>query len=125
MKPFKISKVDVVDSGTLTFVSDAGATLSIILEGDCCSGSYFEESAAKEAAGLLGSTLSQVRRVSSKLENFDDADQYTQYHALELVTENGVTTLDWRNESNGYYDGWANVAINGDLQSIYEDIISL
>jgi len=38
----------------------------------------------------------------------EDVDE-VQYYGLKITTDKGRCTLDYRNDSNGYYGGWANI----------------
>jgi len=93
------------DTMTITFTNGQEAVLH--LDANCCSVSYFEEHSMTEAKELIGRTLTAVRHVESALVHTDTI----LYHAIELITDAGVTTLDWRNESNGYYDGSCEVRL--------------
>lgn len=84
-----------------------GREVRLALTADCCSESYFERMSVKEALSLYDQELQSIRQVSSKISDFEDSENFKaiKYHAIELVTDVGVTTIDWRNDSNGYYDG--------------------
>lgn len=80
---------------------DDGRTLALELQADCCSRSYFAD--LKQFEELVGSTiLDAEEREGPDTENDGDV---MRWHFLVLKTDKGHVTIDWRNESNGYYDG--------------------
>jgi len=113
MKPFKIAKVehggiektDYGRGGTdmIRLTDDAGNTLEFWLDGDCCSNSVFEERSFADLCLLVGETLISVEEVESEME---DEGPEVQWSALLVRTNWSSITVDWRNESNGYYSGW-------------------
>lgn len=103
--------VESVKPGTpmvLTFTDKS--VLTIDLEGDCCSSSYFTEDASKDVMDLVGAKIINGELESSDgkhgpyatTEDFGEVS----WHFLKFNTDKGDVTLDWRNDSNGYYDGW-------------------
>lgn len=95
----------------LEFVSVDGRSVKLDLSGDCCSGSYFEETCISEAKELVGQTITRIQHVESELpEREEPHGNVTKYHAVKISTLSGELVLDWRNESNGYYDGSCEVA---------------
>lgn len=83
-----------------------GMTLRCEVEGDCCSRSYFtEEDQFKELEGAIIHDVEERHGKSHDgLNDAPDAD-CTRWHFLVFTTNRGHVTIDWRNESNGYYDG--------------------
>lgn len=84
------------------------------LEGDCCSQSYFTEDCIKDAQDLVGGELLCCEEVESndlhperKYPGEDDGfgSDCVRWHFVHLITDKTQVTLDWRNDSNGYYDG--------------------
>lgn len=116
MKPFIIENVIAADT-TIDLIAVDGRVLSIQLEGDCCSSSFFDDYSKVDARGLFGHRLMSMESVGRKAPEVDTiarrGDDSTAYHALIIRTDKESVTIDWRNESNGYYDGWANVFIDG------------
>lgn len=87
-----------------------GGRLELELDGDCCSHSYFVEPA--QFGELLGATIQAAEERDGvgvldppprPEEPFYD-DQLSP-HFLVFTTDKGHVTIDWRNSSNGYYDG--------------------
>ena len=101
----------------LTLIADDGRKVELRLSGDCCSASYFEPRCVKEVQELVGQILLGVgsiestisdKRVESTEENDYNGGSY-KYHAVKLSTDKETLVVDWRNESNGYYDGTCTV----------------
>jgi hypothetical protein len=88
-----------------------GTKLELKLEGDCCSSSYFTEDAVEDAWELVGSTIVSIEDRDdghNKDREYKDTDDFTStiWSFLVFKTNKGHVTLDWRNDSNGYYSGW-------------------
>lgn len=85
------------------------------LEGDCCSRSYFTDLAQFDE--LVGATITQVEeRDEPSRDGLPTGDpvEYVDaisWHFLVVVTNKGHVTIDWRNDSNGYYDGTINLRV--------------
>ena len=110
--------LDDVDE-TLVFKLADGETIKLELSGDCCSHSYFEKLSVKDAKEMVGRDLVRIEHIASWLPNSKGADDSTRYHAVSLITSDGMSIIDWRNESNGYYDGTCNVVVSeGAKQSV-------
>jgi hypothetical protein len=101
----------------LTLIADDGRKVELRLTGDCCSGSYFEQRSVEDVKALVGQTLLGVEPVESNVadyrveateENGYNGGSY-RYHAVKLSTNQETVVVDWRNESNGYYDGTCTV----------------
>lgn len=103
----------------LTLIADDGRKVELRLSGDCCSGSYFEKRSLEDAKGLVGQDLLGVEpvestvvpdeiRIESTEENDYNGGTY-RYHGVKLKTNQETIVVDWRNESNGYYDGTCTV----------------
>lgn len=87
-----------------------GRVLRFRLEGDCCSSSYF--TAPKEQFGeLVGARIHEIEERQQFPDDKNDIEKYPQeggdisWHFLVFTTDKGHVTIDWRNDSNGYYDG--------------------
>lgn len=101
----------------LTLIADDGRKVELRLTGDCCSSSYFEKRSVEDVQALVGQTLLEVESVASnisdkKVESTEENDYNGgtfQYHAVKLSTDKETIVVDWRNESNGYYDGTCTV----------------
>lgn len=112
----KIASVEASGS-TAKLKLDNGKTVVMELEGDCCSSSYFSPEGIEDLKSLAGQTISNIEDAeessashgpySSELEYGDSVS----WHFLKFTTDKGHTTVDWRNDSNGYYDGWINASI--------------
>lgn len=102
--------VEVENSGTpIVLKFEDGSKLKIDLEGDCCSSSYFSPEGLSDSKELEGATIDAIEEVESGNHGpYDDGGDYdcVSWHFLKIKTDKGDVTLDWRNDSNGYYDGW-------------------
>lgn len=76
-----------------------GRKLTLYLDADCCSNSYFTD--LKQFDELIGATIQEVEERDGDTTN----DGETAWHFLVFTTNKGHVTIDWRNDSNGYYDG--------------------
>ncbi len=90
-----------------------GREVTAYLYGDCCSRSFFAD--AKQFKELVGATiLSAEEREGAGIRDQEgfhtDRDDHYEIkpHFLVFTTDKGHVTIDWRNESNGYYDGYVN-----------------
>lgn len=70
--------------------------------GDCCSNSWYEH--CDNASALQDSTLIEFEDVDQ--ESIDCGGDYIQINMLKFKTNKGSCTIEFRNESNGYYSGW-------------------
>jgi hypothetical protein len=100
-------------------VLDTGQTLRLSLDGDCCSRSYFTDT--DQFLELVGAKIQGIeeRRGESKdgLNEAAMADEYApediKWYFLVFVTNKGHVTIDWRNDSNGYYSGSITASLQG------------
>jgi len=87
------------------------------LAGDCCSASYFTEDCIKDAQDLVGGELLCCEEVESndlhpeRKYLGEVGYDYVKWHFVHLITDKTQVTLDWRNDSNGYYDGMIYVEV--------------
>lgn len=100
-------KVIAVDRSSLFF--ENGDSARFELDGDCCSTSDFTDDAMLAFKELIGRTIVSIedRDGSSSQaveEKYPEGDQLS-WHFLVITTDKGHVTIDWRNDSNGYYDG--------------------
>lgn len=110
----KVKSVATVEDMTgAHLLLEDGRTLTLDLYGDCCSHSFFTDGdqfnelvgstiwAIDERDGMSDPTIGDVKTV---LDENDNAESIS-WHFLVFTTDKGHVTLDWRNDSNGYYDG--------------------
>jgi hypothetical protein len=83
---------------------DDGTKRLLWLEADCCSHSFFTD--VNQFDELLGATIQNVEERDGEVEGDKYAGDVKAWHFLVFETNKGHVTIDWRNESNGYYDGW-------------------
>ena len=75
--------------------------------GDCCSTSWFEHCDNVDA--LVGGTLVSVENVGGYSSETDDGYGEIKVDMIKFTTDKGYSTLEFRNESNGYYSGWCQI----------------
>lgn len=115
--PFIIENVIATDH-RLTLVATSGHQVEVELDGDCCSHSFFDDHSKLDARGLMGERLMSIEdsgRTGPEVDPIavvNDAES-TEYHALIVKTDKQSITVDWRNESNGYYGGTALIRFDG------------
>lgn len=102
-------------------IFEDGAGLGLSLEGDCCSYSFFTD--PKQFMELKGTVIREIEeRDGESVFGLDASARATEcvddisWHFLVFVTNHGHVTIDWRNDSNGYYDGWVCVNFDEALQ---------
>lgn len=111
----RVSRVEPGDAATVTVWLEDGRGLRLALDGDCCSSSYYSDMA--QFNELVGSTIRGVEERDGESRDGLDEDakklekekgEYrdeVSWHFLVFTTDKGHVTIDWRNDSNGYYDG--------------------
>lgn len=96
----KITAVYLATDGhAIKFSTDSGEIVAKT-DGDCCSNTWIEN--VEMPDNLLG-TVQSVEDLTLREEGEDG--ELTQFYGCKIVTEKGICTLDYRNESNGYYGG--------------------
>ncbi len=135
-------KVVAVDGSTLFL--DTGAAWHFGLEGDCCSTSDYTPEGLEAFKELVGATIAKIEsrpswdnhvvdddklmsamytaREAALVERYPP-DDHDCWHFLVFVTDKGHVTIDWRNQSTGYYDGWVNLTAAPPLHPVIHDAI--
>lgn len=94
------------DNCVLVFVCDDGfkkEKFAYKALGDCCSGSWIEH--IDGLSRLIGNTVFEV--VEKEMPQPPQGDyESLQAYGWTLITTQGYTDIEMRNESNGYYGGW-------------------
>lgn len=108
--PFDVGAVVIGDDkSVITFKKHYHPdAITLVLEGNCCSTCFFEENSIVDAKALKGKKIIAIEQVESQTPNTTetgDEDVVLKYHAVKIITSREEVILDWRNESNGYYDG--------------------
>lgn len=107
----KVSSVEMLDESGVRIKFEDDHEIGLVLEGDCCSHSYFTDSAEEAFEELVGSTIQKLEERSGRSDKNGlpdpDEDEYhsTLWYFLVITTDKGHVTIDWRNDSNGYYSG--------------------
>lgn len=96
--------VERVDGSQLFF--EDGASIQFRLTGDCCSSSeWTKEEQFKELVGAkILSAENRSGRSDTGVAEPENHDVLS-WHFLVFTTDKGHVTIDWHNDSNGYYDG--------------------
>lgn len=119
-KPFAGRTVVFVDGAVLYL--DNGDAWEFKLDGDCCSSSEYTPEGLGAFQDLLGRRIQKVEdrhggnvgyrgdegelnpRVQKLARQYPPSESDS-WHFLIFETDRGHVTVDWRNQSNGYYDG--------------------
>lgn len=105
-------------SGSALLHSSDHRTLRIELEGDCCSSSFFDNESKLDLRDILGHRIVKIEDGAfppgvEPAPDYEGSDS-TSNHCLLIATDKTSLSVLWRNESNGYYDGWADLFIDGE-----------
>ena len=106
-------KVIQVEGSTLYL--ETGKAWTVDLDGECCSTSEFTPDGLAAFRELVGATITAaedrnnetedlVAREAKCVEKYG-VEEVDIWHFLVFTTDKGHVTIDWRNISNGYYDG--------------------
>ena len=103
VKEIKLGENERTQRDSITFCTNEG-DLTYDAYGDCCSNSYIHEIDGRNA--LIGYEVLDV--IAHESKEFWDKDHcdLMQVYNYDIITKVGTCTLDFRNESNGYYGGW-------------------
>ena len=108
-----ISKVELSDDTEfLAFTTIEGEVISYRTWGDCCSVSWFSH--INGFSNLIGSKVLEVtqkeERVPTDAEEAEGDYEVLAIYAYTIKTEKGYCDIEFRNDSNGYYGGWCDLA---------------
>lgn len=96
-------KTTSYDSKYLTFKLEDSKEIKYYAEGDCCSSSFIEDIDDLEV--LQNCTITEVDSVSGHQIDKNDYEVH-KWTFVKFTTDKGRATLSFRNESNGYYNGY-------------------
>lgn len=110
-----VSKVLISNDKTVLYVRAGSRWFELEVEGDCCSSTWIESIENLDA--LIGRQIVGIEEVQMGEPSEEeyakhkevygyDGDSLEDY-AMKLVTGAGITTIIYRNSSNGYYGGSA------------------
>lgn len=75
-----------------------------LVDGDCCSTTWIESIENPQA--IIGAEVQIARDLDiDRLDEGQQGDAVTAFYGFQISTAKGTCTLDYRNESNGYYGG--------------------
>jgi len=118
----KVVRYFTFEREVLTFQFQDGDTLKMFAQGDCCSGSWFEQIAGGEALAS-GAVVKSIELIDlDKLIKNDEFD-HLQFYGVKIITSLGYADIDMRNSSNGYYGGFITINDSGQYSgdSIYPE----
>jgi hypothetical protein len=98
-----------MDGSAVALELSTGKTLNVTLGADCCSVSSFTD--AKQFDELVGATITDIEHREGGEIRDGYSDDCRTSHFLVFTTNRGHVTIDWHNDSNGYYDGWAYLSV--------------
>lgn len=112
-----ITKIEVEENGeSITFYMEDGE-FKFNAIGDCCSSSWIESVEGQE--DIIGHRVLEI--VEHTIQAYDyEKDgainktphyDHLQVYTYDIVTSNGICTIDFRNDSNGYYGGWLELEV--------------
>lgn len=99
----KVSGYTKVEEGVVLLDLSDGRKLELSLDADCCSNSYFTD--VTQFAELAGRTILEAEERDGDGFEEKNSGNSIRPHFLVFKTDGGHVTIDWRNASNGYYDG--------------------
>jgi len=91
------------DEQYLTFTLNDGSKIKYYAEGDCCSSSFIES--IDDLDVLQDCVILSTESVSGEQIDANDYEVH-KWTFYKFKTNKGYATLSFRNESNGYYDGY-------------------
>ncbi len=101
LKDLELKSVTFTEEDLLINLTN-GKTIKYTAVGDCCSSSYIESLDNPEA--LQNTLLISTEEVQGEQKEMDyETHKWTFY---KFKTTKGDCTLSFRNESNGYYNGY-------------------
>ena len=93
------------DKETIAFEFQDGYVAKFGAEGDCCSTSWIEHLTVPD--DIEGQELVEAIDECIGTEDVPDGYTYRQVYQTKLRTDKGETiTIEYRNDSNGYYGGY-------------------
>jgi hypothetical protein len=107
--PFVIENVSLSPGGdNLVLYAADGRSLEIKLVGDCCSSTFFDDDAFLDIKDCLGDELRDIYEDGALPDRVKyDSTDVEQWSTLRIVTNRNDFRIPFRNDSNGYYGGWA------------------
>ncbi len=104
----KIEICFISEDQTSMYWRVSGVWYEILAIGDCCSTSWFES--CDDAEALKDAYLQDFEDVYMGSKEGSTEDIVIRVNTLKFTTNKGRVTIDFRNQSNGYYSGWAEIS---------------
>jgi hypothetical protein len=92
----------------MRFVNTEGVNFDFMVDGDCCSESWFADIFGFDKLLGFKITLTEVIYLDENVYNTSDGrgrQDYDKVYGFRIITEGGVAVISFRNSSNGYYGG--------------------
>jgi hypothetical protein len=103
LKGKTILRIDISEDKTFLRFHTSQGDIHAYAYGDCCSNSWVEN-ISLPALGLPATVLNVENIEMPDLGSPED-DIAIKYYGERITTDHGHITIDYRNESNGYYGG--------------------
>ena len=98
-------EIDKEEQAYLRFTDDHEKQYTFIAEGDCCSESWFYHVLGVDT--LLGNEITGGQSVEmGEIDDGKTRQEYDELYKITLITNKGMSDIEFRNSSNGYYGGW-------------------
>lgn len=95
------------DGHAIRFDVEGEPPIVAVTNGDCCSVTWIEH--VEDPDAVVGHLVLDTRDIELpdlQADHPEDKDrEVVAYYGFKIVTANGTCTIDFRNESNGYYGG--------------------
>ncbi len=91
------------NKGAIKFIVDNDEEFIARADGDCCSYSWIES--VESPASILGGVITGITDIEMQDPETDGDGYVTVFYGCKIETTKGSITVDYRNESNGYYGG--------------------
>jgi hypothetical protein len=104
----KFERVEINENGyKVSFIGENSVIYSA--EGDCCSQTFIESIDSPEV--FENAVILSVEEVHGESKEIESHEVH-KWTFVKFVTDKGRATLSFRNESNGYYDGYLELCRN-------------
>jgi hypothetical protein len=91
------------DKKALKFDIEGGEPIIADCQGDCCSETWVEN--IENPWAILGSPVLKAENIDMPDLGTMEGRDVVAYYGFKIETVKGTCTIDYRNDSNGYYSG--------------------
>lgn len=99
-----IKQIYMVEKDKLEFHTQSGKVISWYVEGDCCSVSWIEH--IEGIRNLREKVVFECDLASEQYKEEKTDHNLLQFYRQDIKTGAGTCSIEFRNDSNGYYCGW-------------------